>query len=201
MKLFRHPEIYALPERGEFTPLESLIEWRETIEHALGRYVEWSGQPDKAADIGPSAQHLFTTSAGDLEKLLPYLETDDETAEAQRVGELRDKLRELFGDDPAAQETAIVANTAEQIEVEAANLRASIYQQIGTAHTMMRQAGPPPLSDATRAQLCEGWKCMARTIINTAELAGLDPATIDALDTLTATADALRALWDDGQPR
>lgn len=198
-KLFRHPEIYALPERGAFTPLECLTEWRDTIEHALGRYLEWSAQPDKAADIWVSAKDLFTESAGDLEKLLPYLETEDDTAGAHRLGELRDRLRDLFGDDAAAPQPVITTNEAELIAAEAAKLLAFIQQQIGIAHTMMRQAGPPPLSDGTRAQLCEGWRCMARTIICAAELPELDLAAIDALETLIEAADRMHDLWEKEQ--
>ena len=198
-RLFRHPEIFTLPERGAFTPLECLSEWRDTIEHALKRYHEWSGQHDKAADIGASAQHLFSTSAGDLEKLLPHLVTDDETAEAQRVGELRDRLRELFGDDAATPEVFVTTIETEEIEAAAADLCASLQQQIGIAAILTRQAGLPPLADGKRAILCEAWKGMARTIINTAELPGLDLATIDALEALIQAADDLRVLWEGGK--
>ena len=151
-------------------------------------------------DIGPSAQHLFSTSAADLGTLLPHLDGDEEAAEAQRLGEQRDRLRELFGGEATPPAEIMALNAAERIEAQAAELCAHIYRQIGTAYTLIRQAGPPPLSDTTRAHLCEGWKCAVQTLVNTAAIPGLDLATLDSLETLGSAADSLRALWDDGQP-
>lgn len=197
--LFSHPDLWIVPDRGRYTAAEALDEWLDFLPALMERWDGWKGTPE-AEQIDRCARHAFEQSEIDAAKLLPHLDDAEDGARLQRLQELRDSVREYVA-SPASFVPSVETSEAEQIEFYAADLRASMREQIRIAADLIRQAGPPPVAPEKKQFILDGWKCMARTIISTADLPGLDPATVDVLEELIHASDRVLALWDAGQPQ